>query len=189
MGASTDGAERSEIDPMSWPKEARDYWEKIEKAPDPPVRGGLSADEYRVDVDVWKVQIEIWKLGIQTRLEGPKLTIEFSKLAIAQILTINAGAIVAILALVGSLAARSPNPVLGAMPKLAIGLTFFAMGTTLAILVAAFSYMSQLAGGMLQVAKSMRYQKVAKYLFGCSLVVFLAGTVAVAKAFFEMPQP
>jgi len=188
MGTSAGGPSGPSFDPTSWPKQARELWEKLEKAPPPPSRNGSSADEYRLAIDIWKVQVEAWKVAMQARLEAPKLTIEFSKLAITQILTINAGAIVAILALVGSLSARSPELVLGAMPKLAAGLTSFAAGATFAVVVAALSYLSQQTAGLLDVPKATGYQKWATRAFGGSLVAFLVGTAFVAFAFFQMPR-
>lgn len=103
----------SGLDTSDWPDELRRFAANSASAPPTPDLEGLDSDTAKARLEIWKVSVDLWKLQLSGTIDSAKMVAEFSKIAIGQVLTVNAGAAVAILALFGNLVSRSPNDARG----------------------------------------------------------------------------
>ena len=175
---------------MSGPPERRPD-PKI-SSPDPaslpsfPDLDGLSPEERQAAVQEHGIAVDLWKARLTTLTELGKAAGETTRLAVSQVLLVNAGAAAALLALLGNVAGRGPSALGPLVPELGVALLSYAVGTTLAVLVSGCAVLSHDAALAARPRAAGRWRAAAQVLFGLGLAAFGTGTTIAAVALLDL---
>ena len=154
--------------------------------PSPPDLEGLSPDERQAALREHGVALDLWKVQVATLTELGKAAGETTRLAVSQLLLVNAGAAVALVALLGNVAGRGHSALEPLVPELGGALLSYATGAILAVLVSVCAVLSHDAALSMRPDGANRWRIAAQVLFGMSLAAFGTGTGIAAAALLGM---
>ena len=172
------------IDTSNFPKAMKLLVEGLAPPPSFPEFPEIGEEERRkYALEKHKIAIDLWKLQITSMNELAKYAIEYSKLSITQLLSINSGAAFALLALFGTLSGRStPEPLVNAnLVFYAISIYIFGIISSIFITI---TNQFALRAGSRKLYKSMKFWIIGIYIsYSFAIIAFIIGTIAASSSF------
>jgi hypothetical protein len=156
--------------------------ETVSPPPPFPDLAPVDEDDRKYVVEEWKFRADLWKFQLTSMLDHAKLAGELTKLSITQLLTMNAGAALALLALCGNLEGRAAAVPTGLLASVGWSLGSFTVGVVSAWCVTLSTQM------VARYSIQQRFDIVARWYaalyvaYAISIASFVLGIVLGARA-------